>query len=86
MKKYTRADFIGELSTESRMRRNVWGNVKDRLTGRPVFSTTSHQDRYDTLAAMLIFMEEMTDKEFETVAAAIKRRREQKAASNPTLF
>lgn len=86
MTKYTRANFIGELSTELRMRRNVWKNIKDCLTGRPVFSTTSHQERYDTLAALLIFVEEMNDKEFDTVAAAIKRRREQKAASNPTLF
>lgn len=67
------------------MRRKEWSNVKDAKTGKPFFSTQSHQNRYDIMAETLELFERMTDQEYIKLRQAIESR-EKEQGKQTTLF
>lgn len=70
-----RAKYITELKLELTMRKRVWGNIKDRQTGKPVFSESKgHQERYNTLEEIFDLFNRMTDQDLAELIAKIERR------------
>lgn len=84
-KQHTRAEMVAEIKVELTMRKKVWQNTTDRQTGKPFFSTQSHQSRYDIMTQVLDLLEGITDVELQKLRANIERRKEEGKAQT-TLF
>jgi hypothetical protein len=79
---HTRQHQVTEVKAEQSARRSLWQRVPGTQNQ---FMSLEYQRRYDTMKSVLLVLEMMTDREFQTIKERIERH-EAAAAAQTKLF